>query len=97
MDKGKVLDLAKLARIEIGDSEAEKLSGEFEAILGYVGEVKGVGSKKYEVGSKDKESFALRNVMREDSNPHESGIYTEEILEQAPNSENGYIRVKKIL
>jgi len=40
MNKEKVLNLAKLARIEIGDSEAENLTREFDAILGYVGEVK---------------------------------------------------------
>jgi len=42
MDKDKVLSLAKLARIEISDAEAVSLSHEFDAILGYVSEVKEV-------------------------------------------------------
>ncbi|MBI2065681.1 MAG: hypothetical protein HYT68_01260 [Candidatus Zambryskibacteria bacterium] len=39
MDKEKVLDLAKLARISIDDNEAESLSHEFDAILSYFEEI----------------------------------------------------------
>ncbi|KKU50065.1 MAG: hypothetical protein A3F53_01770 [Candidatus Zambryskibacteria bacterium RIFCSPHIGHO2_12_FULL_48_10] len=96
MDAQKVLNLAKLARIEMGAEEAEKLSNEFGAILNYVGEV-----KKVEEGNKvdkfDKEVYATRNVMREDGEPHESGLYTEQILKQAPAREGDYLKVKKIL
>lgn len=96
MDKEKVLNLAKLARIEIGDEEAESLSKEFDIILGYVGEVKKV-DKVDKVDKLDKEESPSRNVMREDREPHESGIYTEKILAQAPAREGAYIKVKKIL
>ena len=93
MDKEKVLSLAKLARIEIGNEEAENLSHEFDAILNYVGEVKEVGN----LGKFDKEEFSIHNVLREDTNPHEPGIYTEKLLSQAPAREGDYIKVKKIL
>lgn len=96
MDKEKVLNLAKLARIELKDEEAEKLSEEFASILKYVGEVKGVSGKKNS-SRKDKKDFPLRNVLREDEVSHETGLYTEEILKQAPMKGNGYIKVKKIL
>lgn len=94
MDKDKVLKLAQLARIDMEENEAETLSREFDAILKYVGEVKSIPSN-----SKDlkKEDFALKNVMREDGEPHESGIYTESILNQAPQREGDYLKVKKIL
>jgi aspartyl/glutamyl-tRNA(Asn/Gln) amidotransferase C subunit len=95
MDKEKVLGLAKLARIEIGEEEAESLSHEFDAILNYVGEVKEVKLNKFD--KLNKEEFPVRNVMREDGEPHESGIYTQKILEQAPAKEGDYIKVKKIL
>jgi len=94
MDKEKVLNLAKLARIEIGNEEAESLSHEFDAILGYVGEVKSVTNNSQLTTDKNN---TMRNVMREDANPHESGIYTEKMLEQAPAREGNYIKVKKIL
>lgn len=90
MDKDKVLNLTKLSRIKIDDAEAEKLSYEFDSILNYVSEVRGVGKSV-------QEEFPVRNVMREDGEPHESGIYTEKILEQAPSHEKNYIKVKKIL
>ncbi|MDB5266607.1 MAG: glutamyl-tRNA(Gln) and/or aspartyl-tRNA(Asn) amidotransferase subunit [Parcubacteria group bacterium] len=93
MNREEVLKLSTLVRIEISDSEAENLAKEFDSILGYVGEVK----KAHAKAGSDKEKPALRNVMREDTNPHESGIYTEAILKEAPAREGDYIKVKKIL
>ncbi len=98
MDREKVLNLAKLARIEIGNEEADSLSHEFDAILKYVGEVKEVSdSPRKDLGESLGLSSGIRNVMREDTAPHESGIYTEKILNQAPAREGDYIKVKKIL
>lgn len=93
MDREKVLDLAKLARIEIGDKEAESLSNELNTILGYVGEVKKVTNDQRPTTDNN----TVKNVMREDAEPHQSGLYTEKILEQAPAREDDYIKVKKIL
>lgn len=94
MDKEKVLSLAKLARIDISETEADKLSSEFAAILGYVGEVKAMVPA--ENSHSDENDLPLKNIMREDNAPHESGIYTKELLAQA--SQHGdYIKVKKIL
>jgi len=94
-----VLNLAKLARIELGNEEAENLTHEFEAILDYVKEVKGVNTNEEILPHQ--EDFAVINVMREDilpaGGPHESGLYTQKILEQAPSREGDYIKVKKIL
>lgn len=87
-----VLKLARLARIEIGEAEAETLSHEFEAILNYVGEIKNSKIEDSKI-----ENYTPRNVMREDKNPHESGIHTEKLLNEAPAKERGYVKVKKIL
>jgi aspartyl-tRNA(Asn)/glutamyl-tRNA(Gln) amidotransferase subunit C len=95
MNKEEVLKLAKLARIDMDEAEAEKLSGEFEAILGYVAEVKSAVAGK--IGERTKADLLLRNVMREDSEPHESGIYTDAIVKEMPASEGNYLKVKKIL
>lgn len=35
--------------------------------------------------------------MREDAEPHETGIYTKELLNEAPSVKDGYIEVKKII
>lgn len=94
MDKEKVLQLAKLARISISDAEAESLSGEFGSILNYVGEVKKVSTKEHPYKL---EHVGVSNVMREDGKGHEPGIYTEKILNEVPSRESNYIKVKKIL
>ena len=94
MNKDKVLDLARLARIDISDEEAESLSHEFESILNYVGEVKAVSAGSFKL---EASGFPIQNVMREDNDAHESGVYTEKILEQVPAREGDYIKVKKIL
>ena len=94
MDKEKVLGIAKLARISISDAEAENLSHEFEGILNYVNDIKKAEGE--DVAAKP-ENFPLRNVMRNDDLPNESGKYTKAILENAPNKEGEYIKVKNIL
>ena len=81
--------------LRLETAEAEKLAGEFEAILTYVGEVKKIAPGA-DAGQKPAE-LALKNVLREDANPHESGIYTEAVLANAPAREGEYVKVKKIL
>ena len=94
MDKDKVLNLAKMARIELGEKEVASLSREFEAILNYVGEVK---NADLSLLTTNDQSETLINVMREDTDPHESNLYTQKILAQAPAREGDYLKVKKIL
>lgn len=93
MNAEEVLKLAKLARIGVSAEEAESLSHEFEAILGYVGQVKKITNEELRITNE----HSLRNIMRDDTNSHESGIYTESILKNAPSQEGDYIKVKKIL
>jgi len=96
MDKETIDKLAKLARIDISENEAESLAGELGNILGYVSDLKVAMSNKQETITK-KEDFPNRNVMREDDGAHESGLYTEDLLNSAPDRDGNYIRVKKIL
>lgn len=84
--------LAGLARIAVSDSEKEVLRHDLEEILAYVSQIKQVESEKLKVESGD-----LYNVMREDSAPHDAGIFTEDILNQAPAREGDLLSVKKIL
>ena len=92
IDISEMQKLAQLARISISDEEKETLRNDLEVILKYVSEIKSVSSleMKPSVG-------ILYNVMREDSDPHMSGVYSKELLEEAPRTERGYIKVKKIL
>lgn len=99
MNKDEVLKLARLARINISESEAESLTHEFESILGYVSEVKSAQTQSIS-GSGDAvrpQDLSVYNIFREDTPTHESGKFSEQILSQAPSREGDYIKVKKIL
>ncbi len=84
--------LAALSRVALTGAEVEKMSTDIESILGYVSEIQKVSGDEPvpTVG-------ALRNVMREDVVTHTRGQYTEALVAAMPKSENGYLKVKKIL
>ena len=83
--------LAQLARIEVSDAEVEKLGKELPAILAFVETIQNADT------SEAQRNPTLRNVMREDDEPHESGIYTEKLLSQAPATKNGRLVVKQVI
>jgi aspartyl-tRNA(Asn)/glutamyl-tRNA(Gln) amidotransferase subunit C len=100
ISKEEIKKLAELARIEIGDDEAEKLGGEMDAILGYLNQVKEITEGK-DAGSPP---LVVRgglggviNVLRNDENPTASETYSKELIAEFPKSENNYLKVKKIL
>lgn len=83
--------LAELSRLSIDEAGKEAFGREIEAILGYVSEIKNL----VDSGSEGHDE-APRNVLRDDDNPHASGAFTEELLNSAPHSKDGYITVKNI-
>ena len=85
-------NLAKLCRIKMSVDEQKKLLGEMSAVLDFVKQIQEV-----ETTGRKPIAEELKNVMREDENPRESGFYTKDILAEAPRTEKGYIKVKKIL
>jgi len=87
--------LGSLARIKLREVEKKELSADIESILGYVSEIQEVSSDLDRDMSGDKDNNV--NVMREDKEPHESGLYTQKILKEAPDREENYFKVKKIL
>jgi aspartyl-tRNA(Asn)/glutamyl-tRNA(Gln) amidotransferase subunit C len=93
MKKEDIEHLAKLSRIAVTDEEAEALAGSITDILGYVSEINDITGER----AVDKEVGVLYNVMREDGEPHEEGVYTEDLLASAPQREGRYVVVKKIL
>lgn len=93
--KEDIQNLADLARIEVAEGEMERLRSSMEGILNYVSEVCEVSGE--EEAEKNIETGALRNVFREDAEPHEARRYTDGVLKNAPDKEGGYVKVKKIL
>lgn len=90
MDIKDVENLAELARLELSHEEKEAMLKDMDNILEYVKQVE-------ELKIPDtKENYSLYNVWREDEIvPRE---FSEElIVEQFPDSKNGFLKVKKIL
>jgi aspartyl-tRNA(Asn)/glutamyl-tRNA(Gln) amidotransferase subunit C len=87
--------LAKLARIELTQEEKEKLLKEVDPILNYVAQLKEVTSKVDSTASP--KAGKHRNIMRDDSNPTETGSNTKVIVDDMPESQGDYLKVKKIL
>ncbi|MBI5754051.1 Asp-tRNA(Asn)/Glu-tRNA(Gln) amidotransferase subunit GatC [Candidatus Peregrinibacteria bacterium] len=92
IEKKDIEKLAHLSRIEVSEEEKDVLRKDMESILDYVSQIKEAVSQVL-----PKEAGELRNVMREDNNPHEKGLYTKEIMDEVPDTENGYVKVKQIL
>ncbi|MFM2330551.1 MAG: Glu-tRNAGln amidotransferase subunit [Candidatus Parcubacteria bacterium] len=88
-----VKKLAALSRIRVEDAELEKFTGEFDAILAYVGQLEKLELPKAGEGEKP----ALYNVMRADGEPHAPGAHTEKIAEQFSAREGDALAVKQII
>lgn len=83
--------LSELARIKVSKEEKEKMLHDMQAILGYVGEINSV------TGDSVRTKPSQRNVFREDVVTRETGSHTEDILREAPATEDGYIKVNQVL
>ncbi|MEX2514698.1 MAG: Asp-tRNA(Asn)/Glu-tRNA(Gln) amidotransferase subunit GatC [Candidatus Paceibacterota bacterium] len=85
--------ISKLARVDLGDADTDELAANIRDILSYVSSVEKVAG---EAGAP--EVGAVRNVLREDTDPHEPGAYREALLREAPAvDEDGFIVVPPIL
>ena len=93
MERADIEQLAKLARIELSLSEQEALRADTEKILEFVGQIKDVNVSLDVLGRLG----VPYNVLRQDSDSQEHGVHPEELLEAAPDSERGHVKVQKIL
>ncbi len=83
--------LAALARLDVSPDEVAQLEAELPGILSFVETI-----QKAEVSSETK-GIGLRNVMRDDANAHEGGLYSEKLLSAAPERVGNRIAVKQVI
>ncbi len=83
--------LGFLARIEVSPGDAELFAGDMNNILNFLKQIESVDV------STVSPIHRLKNVVREDENPYERGQFTEDLLREAPETQDGFIKVKKIL
>jgi aspartyl-tRNA(Asn)/glutamyl-tRNA(Gln) amidotransferase subunit C len=96
MNKEEIQHLANLSRLELTDEELEKYSNEFGKIISYVDKIKEISDSDNPEPA-DASFGVAKNVFREDDNVQETGEYTEKILNEAPDTHEGFVKVKKIL
>jgi aspartyl-tRNA(Asn)/glutamyl-tRNA(Gln) amidotransferase subunit C len=88
-----VENLAELAKIDLNEEEKTKILKDMEGILDYVKVIEGV-----EVKEEDSPEYKLKNVWREDMTRKEPVFFSEDlIVKQFPDSQDGFLKVKKIL
>lgn len=102
--------LANLSRIKISEEEMSQFAKEIEGILGYVEQIKEVsdasivstsgtsvagGANTDTLGAK--KILTHKNAMREDVEDREVNPDPSILVKIAPESQDGYVKVKKIL
>lgn len=92
ISKEQVLHVANLARLSVTDEEAEKLSEDLGGIIKYANELNEVDTTGVKATT---HVVDLVNVMRKDEPKKLTN--REELLKNAPEEENGLVRVPTIL
>ena len=93
VDRIEVERLAALSRIAVTREEAEHLGKDIEQILNYVSEI-----REAEVDVRlEPETGTVYNILREDTEAHAGGAFSERLRAAVPEREGKFIKVKKIL
>lgn len=87
-----VKHVAKLANLKLNEQEIEKFENQLSSILDYIKKLEEVDTNNIEPTS---QVTGLENVTREDEAI--PSFSQEEALANAPQKENGFIKVKAIL
>lgn len=93
MEHVDVAHLAALARLELTEEERERYQKEITDILGYVTQLTTVAGDAAGLI----ESAGVRNVLRDDAEALPRGTYTDALLAAAPETQDGFVKVQKIL
>jgi aspartyl-tRNA(Asn)/glutamyl-tRNA(Gln) amidotransferase subunit C len=92
LSKQEIIKISELARIQLTETEVEKFQKELSQVLEYVEELKQVDTEGLEIVSS---VTGLENVERPD-HPVETEN-RDAILKNAPETKDGYYKVKAIL
>jgi len=92
LDREAVLHIARLARVHLTDEEVETYAKQLGDIIGHFDVLNRVDTEGVEPTA---HTLPLRNVMAEDlARP---SLPRDEVLAMAPNTEDGYLRVRAVL
>ena len=94
--KEDLANLSLLSRITIAKEQEDKMLADMQAILGYVSEINDVQGEVAgrEVTAKTSGHY---NIVRDDVITHATHSNTDAILEEAPGTEDDYVKVAQVL
>lgn len=99
ISREEILKLAALSRLKLTDEEVAKMQADMGSILAYVDKLKAAPLPKEALGAPV--MSVNMNVMRDDANAHEGGVFTKKLIDLAPkkevNADGSFVKVKKIL
>jgi aspartyl-tRNA(Asn)/glutamyl-tRNA(Gln) amidotransferase subunit C len=90
--RAEVEHVARLARLALGEDELESLTGQMDAILGYVDQLNELDTEGIIPTA---HAVPMENAFREDLVKPSLGV--EAALDNAPDSGNGCFRVPKVI
>lgn len=93
MDIKTIEYVANLARIEVEDSEKESVAKDLAGVLAYVDQIQAIAKEI----SNTKPNYLVKNIASEDVYKNEPSQYTDAILDQAPEKDDHFFVVKKVL
>lgn len=90
--------LASLSRMKLTAEEEAQFAKEIDSILGYVDQINEVsGASAATAGVKAPAEIPHRNMLREDVADADLNPDSSVLVKSAPASEDGFVKVKKIL
>ncbi len=92
VDTATVKRVARLARIKVTDEEAERMTGELNGILRFVEQLDEV-----DISGVEPMTSVVEQVMKKRADVVTDGGYPEDIVANAPASEDSFFMVPKVV
>ena len=92
IDEAQVRKVAKLSRLQLTDAEVEEFAGQLSAIIDYVEKMNELNTDNVEPMA---HCLAITNCLREDV--VKESLSVEQVLSNAPQHDDEFFRVPKIL
>ena len=97
ISREEIINLSKLSKLSLAPEEVSKLETDLNNILNYVSELKTAEFYRGDTSGILTDSNLPHNVMREDGEPHTAGEFSADLIKAFPESQDGRLKVKKIL
>ncbi|OGZ62429.1 MAG: hypothetical protein A3C58_03460 [Candidatus Staskawiczbacteria bacterium RIFCSPHIGHO2_02_FULL_34_10] len=94
ISKDEVRHIAKLARLELTESETAKMQKDLSSILDYFDLLKKVKSEKLKAKNS---GLKFKSNLRKDEVKEKPASLANNLIQAAPDKKDGYIKVKSIL